>query len=99
MLPTLEGTVLDNVENVQSCGITTTNDLKWNTHVSNVCTKANRILGLLRRNVSAWPHDAIVSAYKGLVRPVLGYGSSVWDPQVNFFNRNLRRYRKGHLDF
>ena len=32
----LEGTVLDNVENIQYLGITITNDLKWNTHVSNI---------------------------------------------------------------
>ena len=46
----LEGTVLDNVENIKYLGVTITNDLKWNTHVSNICTKANRTLGFLRRN-------------------------------------------------
>ena len=30
----LEGTVLDNIENIKYLGITITNDLKWNTHVS-----------------------------------------------------------------
>ena len=56
-------------------------DLKWNTHVSNICTKANRTLGFLRRYLVACPKDVKESAYKGLVRPVLEYGSSVWDPQ------------------
>ena len=36
----LEGTVLDNVEKIKYLGITITNDLKWNTHVSNICTRA-----------------------------------------------------------
>ena len=45
---TLEGTDLDNVEKIKSLGITITNDLKWNTHVSNICTKAIRTLGFLR---------------------------------------------------
>ena len=76
----LEGTVLDNVENIKYLGITITNDLKWNTHVSNICTKVNRTLGFLRRNLSACPQDVKESAYKGLVRPVLEYGSLVWDP-------------------
>ena len=31
----LEGTVLDNVEKIKYLGVTITNDLKWNTHVSN----------------------------------------------------------------
>ena len=42
---TLEGTVLENVESIKYLGVTITNDLKWNTHISNVCTKANRTLG------------------------------------------------------
>ena len=40
---TLEGTVIDNVENIKYLGTTITSDLKWNTHVSNICTKANRL--------------------------------------------------------
>ena len=35
---TLEGTVLENVENIKNLGVTITNDLKWNTHISNICT-------------------------------------------------------------
>ena len=77
----LRGTVFDNVEKIKYLGITITNDLKWNTHVSNICTKVNENLGFLRRNLAACPKDVKESAYKGLVRPVLEYGSSVWDPQ------------------
>ena len=40
----LEGTVLENVESIKYLGVTITNDLKWNTHISNVCTKNSRIL-------------------------------------------------------
>ena len=48
---TLEGMVLEKVESIKYLGVTITNDLRWNTHVSNICTKANRTLGFLRRNV------------------------------------------------
>ena len=40
-------------------------------HVSNICTKANRTLGFLRRNLSACPQAVKESAFKGLVRTVL----------------------------
>ena len=85
---TLEGTVLDNVEKIKNLGITITNlgititnDLKWNTHVSNICTKANRTLGFLRRNLAACPKDFKESAYKGLVRPVLSMWFSLGPPK------------------
>ena len=55
-------------------------DLKWNTHVGNIYTKANRTLGFLRCNLSACPEDVKELAYKGLVRLLLEYGSSDWDP-------------------
>ena len=77
---TLEGTDLDNVESIKYLGVTITNNSRWNTHVSNVCTKANRALGFLRRNLYSCPKEVKEAAYKGLVRPVLDYGSSVWDP-------------------
>ena len=67
----LEGTVLDNLENIKYLDVTITNDLKWNTHVNNICTKANRTLSFLRRNLSAYPQDVKDLAYKRLVRPVL----------------------------
>ena len=54
---TLKGTVLDNVENIKCLGITITNDLKLNTHVNKICTKANRTLGFLRRNLSSCPQN------------------------------------------
>ena len=90
----LEGTVLDNVENIKYLGVTITNDLKWNTHVSNICMKANMTLGFLRRNSSACPRDVKEMAYKGLVRPVLEYGSSVWDPSSILLQEELENVQK-----
>ena len=47
----LEGTVFEIAESIKYLGVTITNDLKWNTHIINICTKVNRILGFLRRNL------------------------------------------------
>ena len=63
----LEGTVLENVESIKCLGLTIFKDLKWNTHTSNVCTKANRTFGVLRRNLFYCPQDVKESVYKGLV--------------------------------
>ena len=48
--------------------------------LSNVCTKANRTPGFLRRNLYSCPQEVKEAAYKVLVCPVLDYGSSAWDP-------------------
>ena len=76
----MKGTVLENVKSIKYLGVTFTNDLRWNTHFNNVCTKANRTLGFPRRNLYACPKEVKEAAYKGLVRPDLVYSSSVWDP-------------------
>ena len=48
---TLEDRVLENVESIKYLDATITNDLKWNTHISNVCTKVNKTLGFLKRTL------------------------------------------------
>ena len=75
---TVEGTALENVDNIKYLAVTITNDLKWNTHISNICTKANRTLGFLRRTLFSCPQNVKEAAYKGMVRPILENGSSVW---------------------
>ena len=91
---TLEGTVLENVESIKYLGVTITSDLKWNSHIRKVCTKANRTLGFLRRNLFSCPQDVKEAAYKSLVRPILEYGSSVWDPYCNGRNGELENVQK-----
>ena len=53
-------------------GVTITKDLKWNTHISNVCTKASRNLDFLRRNLFSCPKVVREAVYKRLVRHILG---------------------------
>ena len=54
---TSEGNDLENVKSIKYLRVTVTNDLRWNTHVSNVCTKDNRTLGFLRRNLHSCPQQ------------------------------------------
>ena len=52
---TLEGTVLEHVESIKYLGVTVASDLKWNSHIRNVCSRANRTLGFLRGNLFSCP--------------------------------------------
>ena len=96
---TLEGTVLENVDSIKYLGVTITSDLKWNSHIRNVCSKANRTLGFLRRNLFSCPQDVKEAAYKSLVRPILEYGSTVWDPHYNGLNDELENVQKRAVRF
>ena len=74
---TLGGTVLQNVDRIKYLGVTITNDLMWDTHVGNICTKANRTLGFLRRNLSSCPREKITlpvraASYRKMYHPFNG---------------------------
>ena len=62
---TLEGTVLENVDFIKYLRVPITHDLRWNTHISNMCTKANRTLGFLRRIFYQCPQNVKEAAYRG----------------------------------
>ena len=83
---TLEGTDLENAKRIKFIGVTITSALKWNSHIRNICTKANRTLGFLSRYLFSCPQDVKEAAYKSLVRTILEYGSSVWDSHCNGLN-------------
>ena len=51
-------------------------------------------IGFLRRNLSAYPQDVKESAYKGLERPVLEYGSSAWGPSGLLLQEELEKVQK-----
>ena len=79
LLP-LCSTILQEVPTNPYLGINISNDLKWNTHVSSVISKANSSLGLLRRNLHHCPATTRKTAYIALVRSTLEYGATIWDP-------------------
>ena len=54
----------------------------------------DRTLSFLITNLSSCPQDVKESAYKGLVRPVLEYGSSVWDPSRILLQEELAKVQK-----
>ena len=64
-------------------GVTITKDLNWDEHINNQCSKANKTLKFLRRNLKISSTGIKEKAYKALVRPHLEYASSVWDPHTD----------------
>ena len=83
------------MDNIKYLGVKISKDLKWSTHVSNVCTKENKILGFL----TSCTQDVKETAYKGLVRSVLEYASPVCDPHGIVLQEELEKFRIVQLGF
>ena len=77
---TLHGQRLKHVDAVKYLGLKISHDLRWDQHISAVTNKANQSLNFLRRNIKIGNPSIKEHAYKALVRPILEYGQSVWDP-------------------
>ena len=57
------------------------------------CSKAYQTLGFLRRNLYTCP-QGVKEAYKGLVRQVMEYSGSVWDPSGVGLQDELEKVQK-----
>ena len=79
---------LAKVTSAKYLGVTITEDLKWDTHINDTCPKANRTLGFLRRNLNIGSVAIRQQAYFTLVRPLVEYASTVWDPHTQ---RNIQK--------
>ena len=96
---TLHGHILEHVKEAKYLGVTLTSDLRWNRHVTNICNKANKTLGFLKRNLKIRSHKLKETAYKTIVRSLVEYAPSVWDPynqkpikQLEMVQRRAARY-------
>lgn len=68
-------------------GITISDDLSWSQHIVQACCRARRLLGHLYHKLA--DRKCVGCLYKCLVRPILEYRSSVWDPYQVYNIRKL----------
>ncbi|KAI8490600.1 hypothetical protein Bbelb_318680 [Branchiostoma belcheri] len=61
-------------------GLQLSDDLRWDTHINHATSKAGKVLGVIRRNLTHCPSRVKATCYKALVRPHLEYSATVWDP-------------------
>ena len=88
---TFHGKVLRSATSARYLGVQLSHDFKWNSHISNVSSKANRTLGFLKRNLRVNELELKQKAYVNLVRPQLEYYCSVWDRRRGFENNGSYR--------
>jgi hypothetical protein len=77
----LNDTVLNSVKFFKDLGLTVTDTLSWKPHIANVVSKANKLLGLVKRTLGfRAPLKSKLLLYKSLVMSTLNYASIIWSP-------------------
>ncbi len=78
---TLDGTVLERVQSFKDLGITVSNDLSWNSHISNTVNKCKRVNWVIKRAVGYQaPASVSMQLFNALSRSIIEFSSPVWAP-------------------
>ena len=90
----LKGHTLESVTTAKYLGITISKDMNWDTHINNITSKANKIIGFLRRNLPIQNTETKTLAYKSMVRSNLEYCASVWSPRTEKLKSKLEQVQR-----
>ncbi len=77
---TMDGTILATVVEEKDLGVLIDDKLKCHRHVSAAVSKANQILGIVKRIFVTLDEELLPLVYKHQVRPHLEYGNAIWHP-------------------
>ena len=79
---TMQGVQLTTVKQHHYLGILLDQKLSWHPHIDQICNRANRLLGLLKRNLPKNNNCQTIRehSYKQLILPMLSYCAMIWDP-------------------
>ena len=95
------GQQLERVSSATYLGVNISETLDWSPHTSITVKKAQRTLGVIRRNLWSCNSKVKITAYKTLVHPILDYASTSWAPHrqkninaLNNIQRQAARFSK-----
>ena len=71
---------IQEVSEIRDLGFWVTKDLSFDRHCEVISKKATRVLFNLLRGLSTRKASTLVQAYKSYVRPILEYGTSIFNP-------------------
>ena len=69
-------------EHEKDLGVTFDKYLSFDVHINNAISKANKMLGLVKRSFNFLDHTTFLMLYKALIRPHLEYGNIIWYPYL-----------------
>ena len=95
----LSGLILQQVTENPYLGLIIRDDLQWSSHINKICSKASQSLGFIRRNLKHCNESFKQTAYISLVRSVLEYSCSVWDPHLDKEIKQLEKIQRNAARF
>jgi len=96
---TINNNPIDEVRDHPYLGITINNKLAWSNHISDITTKATRVLNVIRRTLHPCSTEVKTRAYLALVRPRLEYAAAAWSPHTQVDVANLERVQRNAARF
>ena len=88
----LHNQTLENVQLAKYLGITITDNMDWDQHISEISSKATKTLDFLCRNLAFAPRSTKKGTYKTLVRTKLEYTTPIWSPYTKL---QIKQMEKG----
>ena len=76
----LAGQILECVKEHSYLGIILDQQMTFTSHINYIVSKAAKVLNFLKQNLHKCSTSTKATAYISLVRPILEYASSIWDP-------------------
>ena len=75
--------IWNRVDSIKYLGLTIKDNLSWSDHISKICSKARRLIGILfRQFYKCADTSTIRTLYLTLIRPHLEYAIQIWDPYL-----------------
>lgn len=103
---TIGGLPLILLNETKYLGVIFSSNLSWNKHVDHITAKASRSLGFIKRNFRLASSSLKETLYFSLVRSVLDYACTIWDPyrfnleeQIEKIQNRAARFVTGNYDF
>ena len=90
----MNNVILEEIEAEKDLGVQVDNQLSFKSHVAMVTAKANRVVGVIRRSFDNLTEELFATLFKSLVRPILEYGHSVWNPHLKTLSQEVERVQR-----
>ena len=85
---------LDVVDQEKDLDVTIDNELTLRQHADLTVSKANRIMGLIRRSFTYLDEKSFSLLFKALVRPILEYNNTIWHPRFKSIDTKIESVQR-----